>query len=130
MKKIEYQSKQVRIFLALLALLLVLLTLKWTRNGGTAGRSIYIAVEIALIGFLMALPKLFFPVYRLILIGSGFIGNFIFGVISTLVFFVFLTPIAGMMKLMGKRFMSVRPDPSALSYYEEGEDPGNVDKQF
>jgi hypothetical protein len=130
MKKIEYQSKQVRIFLALLALLLVLLTLKWTRNGGTAGRSICITVEIALIGFLMALPKLFFPVYRLILIGSGFIGNFIFGVISTLVFFALLTPIAGMMKLMGKRFMSVRPDPSALSYYEEGEDPGNVDKQF
>ena len=32
MKKIEYQPKQVRIFLTLLALLLVLLTLKWTRN--------------------------------------------------------------------------------------------------
>ena len=130
MKKIEYQSKQVRIFLTLLVLLLVLLTLKWTRSGETAGRYIYIMVEIAVIGFFMVLPKLFFPAYRLILIGSGHIGNLIFGVISTLVFFVFLTPIAGMMRLLGKRFMNVRPDPSALSYYEEGEDPGNVDKQF
>jgi hypothetical protein len=130
MKKIEYQSKQVRIFLALLTLLLVLLTLKWTRGSETAGRYIWMTVEIAGIGLFMVLPKLFFPVYRLILIGSGYIGNFIFGAISTLVFFLLLTPIAGIMRLLGKRFMSVRPDPSALSYYEEGEDPGNVDKQF
>jgi hypothetical protein len=130
MKKIEYQSKQVRIFLTLLALLLVLLTLKWTRGSEMAGRYIFITVGIAVIGLFMVLPKLFFPAYRLILTGSGYIGNFIFGVISTLVFFLLLTPIAVIMRLLGKRFMSVRSEPSALSYYEEGEDPGNVDKQF
>ena len=130
MKKIEFQPKQVRIFLTLLSLLLIFLTLNRMCGGEMSARYTTILVIILAAGFFLALPKLFFPAYRLIMIGSGHIGNLIFGVISTLVFFVFLTPIALAMKLFGKRFMSDRPDPSALSYYEEGEDPGNVEKQF
>lgn len=130
MKKIEFQPKQVRIFLALLSVLLIFLALNRTRGGEASVRYATILVIILAAVVFLVLPKLFFPLYRLIMIGSGHIGNLIFGVISTLVFFVFLTPIARAMKLFGKRFMNDRPDPAALSYYEEGEEPGNVEKQF
>ena len=130
MKKIDFNPKQVRIFLGLLALLLVLATLKGTRGAVGPARYLMIMVIIAVTAFFVFLPKLFFPVYRLVMIVTGYVGSFVFAVISALVFFFILTPIARGMKLFGKRFMNDRPDPSLASYYEGREAIENIRKQF
>jgi hypothetical protein len=129
MKKIEYQPKQIRIFLALLLAFGIFLTFKLTRGAGQA-RIAIIAGEIVLIGALAAVPKLFFPVYRLIMIGSGYLGNFMFALISILVFFIILTPIALIMRLFGKKFMETRISPALPSYYDEGEEGHDITKQY
>jgi len=130
MKKIEYQPKQIRIFLALLLAFGIFLTFKLTRQGAGQARIAIIAGEIVLIGALAAVPRLFFPVYRLIMIGSGYLGNFMFALISILVFFIILTPIALIMRLFGKKFMETRISPALPSYYDEGEESHDITKQY
>ena len=130
MKKIAFNPKQVRIFLGLLALLLVLMTLKGTRGAAGPVRYIALIAIISVTAFFIFLPKLFFPVYRLVMAVTELVGSFVFAVISTVIFFLILTPMARGMKLFGKRFMNDRPDYSAPSYYEEGEAVENIGKQF
>lgn len=130
MKKITFNPKQVRIFLGLLALLLVLMTLKGTRGAAGPARYVILMAILSFATFFIFLPRLFFPAYRLVMGATEIVGSFVFAVISTLIFFLILTPIAQGMKLFGKRFMNDRPDRSAPSYYEEGEAVENVGKQF
>ncbi|MBN2346308.1 MAG: hypothetical protein JXO51_07935 [Candidatus Aminicenantes bacterium] len=130
MKTIRYQPRQVRLFLAILLALLAFLTLRLTRGAAPSARIAWLAAEAAVIGILMGFPRVFFPVYRVILTASGALGSAIFALLSILVFFLVLTPIALLMRLAGKRFVKARPDPSLASYYEEADGPGDVHKQF
>jgi ABC-type transport system involved in cytochrome c biogenesis permease subunit len=130
MKKIDYQPKQVRIFLALLTLVLFFLAFKFFRQGTLQSRVIYLVIPAVFIAVMLAVPKVFFPLYKAILIASSHLGNFIFAVISIVVFFLILTPIAVVMKLRGKHFMSPAPDASLATYYEEGEARQGIEKQF
>ncbi len=130
MKKITYQPKQVRIFLALLLVLLLVLTFRFTRHGSTTVRMAIMLIELAVVGMLTAVPKAFFPVFKIIMTASAYLGSFIFAVLSILIFFLILTPLALAMKLGGKKFMSHRIDPSLPTYYEEAEDRHNIERQF
>jgi hypothetical protein len=130
MKKITYQPKQVRIFLALLSLVLLFLAFKFFRQGTLQGRILFLVIPAIFIAVMMIIPKAFFPFYKVILIASGYLGNFIFAVISIVVFFLILTPISLIMKLFGKHFMHPVPDPSLSTYYDEGEVRQSIEKQF
>ena len=130
MKKITYQPKQVRIFLMLLFLILLFFTFKFFRQGTLQSRILFLAIPAIFIAVMMIIPKVFFPLYKVILIGSGYLGNFIFAVISIIVFFLILTPISLTMKLFGKHFMNPAPDPSLATYYDEAEIRQGIEKQF
>jgi hypothetical protein len=130
MLKVTYQPKQVRIFLVLLLILAIALTFKLTRHGAVLPRSLALAAEAVIIGMLLVFPRVFFPAFRAIMIASSFIGNFIFALISTVVFFLILTPIALAMKISGKKFMDTDPEPSLPSYYCETEEQHNITKQY
>jgi hypothetical protein len=130
MKKINYQPKQVRLFLFFLLVFLFLLTFRLTRTGSAQERFIFLAAIAATIAIFMAFPRLFFPAFKVVMIGSSQLGNFIFAVLSIIIFFLILTPIALVMKLAGKKFMKPRSDPSLPSYYEDAEDRTDVKKQF
>jgi glucan phosphoethanolaminetransferase (alkaline phosphatase superfamily) len=130
MKKVTYQPRQVRIFLVLLLALAFLLTLKLTRHGSAEARWLALAAETFIAGVLLIFPGLFFPVFKMILIASSLLGNLIFAVISILVFFLILTPIALVMRALGKNFMKTGLDHSLPSYYHEAEIGHDITKQF
>ncbi len=130
MKKITYQPKQVRLFLLLLLLFLFLVIWRLTRGAALAERLPFLAAAAAVIAVLMLVPRLFFPVFRVIVTGSSYVGSFIFSVLAILVFFLILTPIALVMRLAGKKFLQPRPDPSLASYFEETEAETDINKQF
>ncbi len=130
MKKITYQPKQVRIFLALLLALMLVLTFRFVTAQGSPGRLAVILGEAVLIGLLMAVPRAFFPVYRVILTATGYLGNFIFAALAVIVFYLILTPLALVMRLSGKTFVRHRIDPSLPTYYEEAEERHNLERQF
>jgi hypothetical protein len=130
MKKVTYQPKQVRIFLILLLVLLFVLTFRLTRQGAAPHRWLALAAEAAIIGALLVFPKVFFPAFKGIMIASGHLGNFIFAVITIVVFFLILTPMALVMKIFGKKFMNPDPDPSLPSYYSEAEERHDIAKQY
>jgi hypothetical protein len=130
MKKIDYQPKQVRIFLALLLVLMIFLTFKFTRYGTGQSRVVILALEFIIVGILTASPRMFFPVFKIILIGSSYLGSFIFVSVSIIAFFLILTPIALVMRLFGKIFMSTPIDVALSTYYVEAEECYDVQKQY
>ncbi|MFZ2055616.1 MAG: hypothetical protein WAU81_15610 [Candidatus Aminicenantales bacterium] len=130
MKAIEFKAKQVRLFLVLLWVFTGLAVLKFVPAANTQGRILWSGIATALIALFLFQPKRFFPLFRLIMIGSGYIGNFIFLVISTAVFFLILTPLSLIMRLFGKRFLAIRLEPRQNSYYEQPENPTGYEHQF
>jgi hypothetical protein len=130
MIKIDYQPKQVRIFLALSLALMIFLTFKFTGHAAVRTRVGIIGLEFIGVGILAAIPRAFFPVYRIILTGSSYLGNFIFTAVSLLAFFLILTPLALAMRLFGKKFMSVPIAVALPTYYDEAEDDHDVQKQY
>jgi len=129
MKKPDYSPKQVRLFLVILLLVAGLVTFRFTR-GNPSLRTILWLIEALLIVFFLVLPKLFYPIFKGIMIGSAHFGSFMFLVISAITFFLVLTPIALVMRLFGKRFMQVKIDPRLPTYYEEGSSAHDIEKQF
>ena len=130
MKKIDSSAKNIRIFLLLLAAFAALLLWRgFAHVDGALKLKIGVAIA-ALALFFAVLPRLFVPAYRAIMIVSGSIGNAIFLVVATVVFFVLLTPIALVMRLFGKQFMARRCDPRADSYFECPQAAHGFDKQY
>lgn len=130
MNKVAYNAKQVRLFLVLLLVFLTLPTLKFIPRGAATKRLIWLAVEAGVISFFLLLPRIFFPFFRLIMIGTGYVGNAVFGLISIIIFYLILTPLALVMRLFGKKFMPVRCQPGCESYYEDADQPTPYEKQF
>ena len=130
MKKINYQPKQVRIFLILLLLFIEVFTYKYTGQNSGDGRVIFLSLPAILIAILLIIPRIFFPVFKVILIGSGYLGQFIFAVIAIVVFIFILAPLSLALKLFGKQFMHPDVDSSLSTYYDESEINQYIDKQF
>ena len=130
MIKINYEPKQVRIFLALLLALMIFLTFKSTRHSAVQSRVVIMGLEAIIVGILAAIPRMFFPAYKIILIGSSYLGNFIFTAVSFMAFFLILTPIALAMRLFGKKFMSVPIADALPTYYDEAEEYYDIQKQY
>ena len=130
MKKINDQPKQVRFFLILLFLFIEAFIYKVTGQNPPQSRIILLALPVIPIAVLLIIPKLFFPLFKAILIGSSFLGHFIFVLIAAIVFIFILTPMALAMKLFGKNFMNPDPDPGSCTYYTEPEINRDIKKQF
>jgi hypothetical protein len=130
MKKINYFAKNIRIFLLLLTAFSALVL--WRGFKGVDGSlKIKIIAAIAILAvFFSILPRLFAPAYKAIMIASGFIGNAIFLIIAAAVFFLLLSPLALIMRLFGKVFMTAHYDKSVASYFESPQVTHGYDKQY
>jgi len=130
MKKINDSAKNIRIFLVLLTAFSALIL--WRGFQGTDGAlkiKIFAAIAVGALFFSM-LPRLFAPAYKALLVATGFMGNAIFLVITTIVFFVLLTPLSLVMRLCGKVFMPSGYDQGAASYFEHPQTAHGLDKQY
>ena len=128
MKPIEYKPNQVRVFLGLLLIVAALFTWRWT--AGSALRLPLLAAEAVATAAFVIWPKAFFPIFRVIMIGSGHLGHAIFTVISAVFFFLILTPMALIMRAGGKVFMPSRTDRHLDTYFEPGQDNLGHERQF
>jgi len=126
---LPYHPRPVRVFLVVLAVLGVGATLKWGPAPGPA-RTALLAGTALLAAFFIAVPKLFFPVYRILTVGAGYLGNVVFLVLSAAVFFLVLTPMSLVRRLLGKRFIPTSPDPGAASYLEDKAEAGPLERLF
>jgi hypothetical protein len=79
---------------------------------------------------LILLAKVLLPVFELVLKATAKVGNLIFGLVTVVVFFVFLTPIAWLMRRFGKVFMSTHFDPKQPTYYQPWQASDEVGKQY
>ncbi|MCX6556711.1 MAG: hypothetical protein NTW95_04665 [Candidatus Aminicenantes bacterium] len=130
MKHTNDSSKNIRIFLVLLAVFAALILWRGFKNvDGTLKIEIFAALAVVLVFFII-LPRFFAPVYKIIMSATGFIGNAIFLIIAATVFFVLLTPISLIMRLFGKAFMTPRYDRAAVSYFESPQTVHGYDKQY
>jgi small-conductance mechanosensitive channel len=130
MKKIVYKPKQVRLFLILLMVFLALFIFRFTKGRTAETKAGLVAIEAVLISFFLAVPKLFFPLFRIIVILSSYIGAAVFGILSVITFYAILTPVSLFMRLFGKKFMEHKIESSRETYYEEGLNDHNIQKQF
>ena len=130
MKQINHSAKNIRIFLLLLTAFSALILWRGFKSVDASLKiEIFAAIAVAEL-FFSIFPGLFATVYKAIMIASGFIGNTIFLIIATAVFFVLLTPIALIMRLFGKVFMVSGYDKSAASYFESPQPAQSYDKQY
>jgi len=130
MKNTNYSSKNIRIFLVLLAIFAALLLWRGFRSVDNKLKIEIFAALAVVILFFIILPRFFTPVYKIIMAATGFIGNAIFMVIAVAVFFVLLTPISLIMRLFGKVFMAPRYDRTVVSYFESPQTVHGYDKQY
>ncbi len=70
------------------------------------------------------------PVFEFILKITGKIGNKIFSLITILVYYLILTPIALYKKILGQELLKFKIDKKKKSYYEIWESSDDVSKQY
>jgi len=70
------------------------------------------------------------PAFEFISKYTGKIGSFIFGMITTVVYYFILTPIAVFKRLTGKPLLHVKIDKTQVSYYEQWESSVSIEKQY
>lgn len=86
---------------------------------------------IAAINLVLVLCSPFLhPVFDFVLFLTGKLGSLIFGIITTVVYYFILTPIALVKRNVGTKLMHVKIDREADSYYEEWEPSEKIEKQF
>ena len=130
MRHIETKPKQVRIFAVLLFILIGFITFRLTPSLSLIIKTLIYSLEGLSLLTALIKPGFFAPVFKIALIVSGFIGSIIFKIISTLVFYVIMTPLSLIMRLLGKKFLIHKMDPKADSYYEDYHAHGGIEKQF
>lgn len=130
MRKIETKPKQVRIFAVLLFILIGYITFRLTLSLPLIVKILIFSAEGLCLAAALIRPRFFAPVFKVALIVSGAIGNTIFKIISTLVFYLILTPLALVMRLLGKKFLVHKMDPGAATYYMDYHPHGGIEKQF
>lgn len=87
-------------------------------------------VIIGIYGVVVLCSTFLEPVFEWVLKVTGWMGSLIFGIVTTVVYYFILTPIALVKRVMGKPLMRVRIDKSCSSYYEDWEPSESVEKQF
>ena len=130
MKKLEYNSKQVRIFSTILFLLIGFVTYRLTLSRNFTFKAIVFSSEILVLLFIFLKPIIFYPVFRTAMVFSTFLGNIIFKIITTVVFYFILTPIALVMRLFGKKFLTLQKNQNQDTYFEDYVPHAGTEKQY
>jgi hypothetical protein len=128
-KKISKKTINTALFFTLLIWISYYLALK---NGILIQKlTPFSVISVAVFNLLIILiSKWLVPAFDAVLKVFAKVGSVIFGAISTIVFFLILTPIGLLLRLHGKQAIHKRYDKKCESYYEEWEPAGTIEKQF
>lgn len=117
------------VFFNILFWLIVFLLQRQSRFLSDAGVTTWLLLVSASL-LLIPLAKPLLPVFEMVLRLTAKIGSLIFALITAVVFFLLLTPIALLMRLAGSVFMPRRSDARLATYYESWQVSEDVSKQF
>lgn len=92
----------------------------------------FLSILIIIFGnlILISISKYLIPIFEFILKIARKIGSIMFGIISTIVYFFILTPIAIYKKLRGHKLLKVKFEKEKTSYFENWEISKDIEKQF
>ena len=129
MKKKEI--KQTAIFFSLLYWLLLFLFL--FKSSFKAIKEFTFLFFLALIFvnvLLILISKFLTPIFKVILLIANKIGNLIFLIISSFVFYMILTPISFVLRLKGKIFIDYKTEKDNESYFKKYIPSEDIEKQY
>jgi len=119
--------------LGALVFLTIVAGLVWRRSGSTTAPAILLAVGvvIAVLGF--AAPRVVRPLFIALMVINYPIGWVVTHIVMAFIFYLVVTPLAGIMKLTGRDPMERRFDRSAATYWKRRPtetDPSRYFRQF
>ncbi len=89
-----------------------------------------IALLFAAWAMLLAAAPLLQPLFRLILKASALLGSLIFAMLSIVVYYLILTPVALLKRLKKDHLLHIGYDREKSSYYEDYHSEENYEKQY
>ena len=93
--------------------------------------SLLVLAVIILINLVIILCSRYLqPVFAVVLKVTGKIGTLIFAVITTLVYFFILTPIALYKRVTRQKLLNAKIEKDKETYYEEWEPSESIEKQY
>lgn len=121
-------QRQSMVFFAILYVLAIVIV--WTRSQWPhpLNPARVLGLVAGLVIVLVIAPFLT-PVFNAVLAVTRKLGSLIFALISLLVYFLILTPLAAAMRLGGKHFLSLG-DNAAETWYEDWTPGESPDKQY
>ncbi|MBI3415887.1 MAG: hypothetical protein HY043_11345 [Verrucomicrobia bacterium] len=107
------------------------LALLWKRHAVDTGNIRILAGAVALtvlIGLIW--PRVVRPVYRAAMTGSFYGGQIVGRVLLSVLFLLVLTPLALLLRVLGKDLLRLKRDPRAQTYWREAKWSDDFDRQF
>ena len=133
LKQIDSSDKAVKKTGLTVGVVLILISLLLWYFGKTSFMYFSTLGGLSVILALIAIPVLrpFHKLWMMLALAMGFVMS---RVILTLLFYIVITPIGFIAKIVGKKFMPLGFDKSALTYWEKREQPGkqqiDYERQF
>jgi hypothetical protein len=117
--------------LALSAALALLVYLSWRKGtiSGTAAKTAWIVLA-ALALLCCARPAWFRPLYRAGMTVGFYIGQVVGRILLSVFFFLVLTPLGILLRLLGKDLLNPDRKPGNDSYWRRSRAPGQLDREF
>ncbi|HMO18243.1 MAG TPA: SxtJ family membrane protein [Oligoflexia bacterium] len=135
-EKSEKTLQELKSFGFVMALVLLCISGLFLWKGIKAGvlfsQTFLILFVIASLFLLLAIfcPGLLRPIERYWLIFGEFMGSIMTRVILSLFFFLLLAPFAMILRLFGKKFLDVKIDPQATTYWKPVDQKGSASRHF
>jgi len=126
------EKNNIRVFAAGMAVICQLIALvSWWRGGLLYP---YISPFGLLFGAIgIAFPSAIKPIFKRWMIMAAAVGRFQTKLILTVFFYIIITPLGLLFRLLSKDMMDIRTDPDAPTYWKERaplQDAGRFEKQF
>jgi hypothetical protein len=105
-----------------------LLNRKGIIDRGTLGLTLTVAVMIGIAA--VVVPGAFRGIYRSGMTASFHVGQLMGAVILSLIFFLVVTPMGLLLRLMGKDLLELKRSPGKTSYWKPARPTGKLEQQF
>lgn len=130
--KLKEDPREWSKFAAILMLFLAAMAaLLWRRRAISNPQFAWtIAVAIAGAANAVAFPRLWRPIYRGVMTVSFYWGQFMGRVLLSLFFLLLLTPIALLIRLLGKDLLRLKRNPAVQTYWQPAKPNDDFDRQF
>lgn len=112
------------------ALCLVLALLCWRGVVGWGGALGLASAGLAWVGVLWTLPRWNRAFYRALLVGGAALGRVFGPLLLAVLFFLVVTPVGLVLRLVGRDLLQLRRDPRAPSYWQPARRGGGFEKMF